>query len=144
MAEQNFANHVRWVPGFHYFVMPVMAVNFGWSIYRLKAANFSLDSVVGALVAAALVGLMLYARLFALAVQNRVIRLEERIRLERLLPEDMKPRIAEFSCHQLIAMRFASDAELPALARKVLADNIQESKAIKQMVQNWRPDYLRA
>jgi cell division protein FtsL len=144
MAEQNFANHVRWVPGFHYFVMPVMALNLGWSIYRLKAANFSLDSIIGVLVAAALVGLMLYARLFALAVQNRVIRLEERIRLERLLPDDLRPRIADFSCRQLIAMRFASDAELPALARKVLADNIQESKAIKQMVQNWRPDYLRA
>ncbi len=144
MAEQNFVNHVRWVPGFHYFVMPVMALNFGWSIYRLKAANFSLDSIVGLLVAAALVGLTLYARLFALAVQNRVIRLEERMRLERLLPEDLKPRIADFSCRQLIAMRFASDAELPALARKVLADNIQESKAIKQMVQNWRPDFLRA
>jgi uncharacterized protein DUF6526 len=144
MAEQNFANHIRWVPGFHYFVMPVMALNFGWSIYRLKAANFSLDAFFGVLVAAALVGLMLYARLFALAVQNRVIRLEERMRLERLLPEDLKPRIADFSCRQLIAMRFASDAELPGLARKVLADNIQEGKAIKQLVQTWRPDYLRA
>ena len=144
MAEQNFSNHVRMVPGFHYFVMPVMALNFGWSIYRLKVANFSLDAIVGVLVAAALVALMLYARLFALAVQNRVIRMEERTRLERLLPEDLKPRIAEFSCRQLIAMRFASDAELPGLARKVLADNIQEAKAIKQMVQNWRPDYQRA
>ena len=144
MAEQNFSNHVRMVPGFHYFVMPVMALNFGWPIYRLKVANFSLDAIVGVLVAAALVALMLYARLFALAVQNRVIRMEERTRLERLLPEDLKPRIAEFSCRQLIAMRFASDAELPGLARKVLADNIQEAKAIKQMVQNWRPDYLRA
>lgn len=144
MAEQNFANHTRWVPGFHYFVMPVMALNLGWSIYRLRVANFSLDAFVGLLVAAAFVGLTLYARLFALAVQNRVIRLEERMRLEKLLPEDLKPRIAEFTCRQLIAMRFASDAELPALARKVLADNIQGGKAIKQMVQTWRADYLRA
>jgi hypothetical protein len=144
MAEQNFANHVRWVPGFHYFVMPVMTLNFCWSIYRLKAANFSLDSIVGVLLATALIGLTLYARLFALAVQNRVIRLEERMRLERLLPEDLKPKIAEFSCRQLIAMRFASDSELPALARKVLTDNIQGGEAIKQMVQTWRPDYLRA
>ncbi|HEV3418823.1 MAG TPA: DUF6526 family protein [Candidatus Acidoferrum sp.] len=143
MAEQSFGNHVRWVPGYHFFVMPVMGLNFGWSIYRLKAANFSLDAFVGVLVAAALVALTLYARLFALAVQDRVIRLEEHMRLERVLPEDLKPRIAEFSCRQLIAMRFACDAELPALARKVLVDNIQESKAIKQMVQNWRPDYLR-
>jgi len=77
MVEQNFANHVRWVPGFHFFLMPVMALNFGWSIYRLKVANFSLDAFVGVLVAAALVALALYARLFAIAVQNRVIRLEE-------------------------------------------------------------------
>lgn len=144
MAEQNLANHVRWVPGFHYFVMPVMALNFGWSFYRLKAANFSLDGFVGVLVAAALVGLMLYARLFALKVQDRVIRLEERMRLENLLPADLRPRIAEFTNGQLVALRFACDAELPALARKVLTDNIQSGKAIKQMVQTWRPDYLRA
>ena len=144
MAEQSFANHVRWVPGYHFFVMPVMALNFGWSIYRLRVASFSLDAFVGVLVAAALVALTLYARLFALAVQNRVIRLEERMRLERLLPADLKPRIAQFSCRQLIALRFASDAELPGLARKVLADNIQEAKIIKKMVQTWRPDYLRA
>ena len=87
---------------------------------------------------------MVYARNFALTVQNRVIRLEERMRLERLLPEDLKPRIGEFTCGQLVAMRFACDAELPALARKVLTDNIQAGKTIKQMVQNWRADYLRA
>ncbi len=144
MVEQNFANHVRWVPGFHFFLMPVMALNFGWSIYRLKVANFSLDAFVGVLVAAALVALALYARLFAIAVQNRVIRLEERMRLERLLPADLKARIGEFTCGQLVAMRFACDAELPALARKVLADNIQGRNAIKQMVQTWRADYLRA
>ena len=144
MAEQNFANHVRWVPGYHFFVIPVMTLDFGWSIYRLKVASFSLDAFVGVLVAAGLVALTLYARVFALAVQNRVIRLEERMRLERLLPEDLKPRISELNCRQLVAMRFACDAELPALARKVLADNIQEGKAIKQMVQTWRPDYLRA
>ena len=144
MADQNFANHVRWVPGYHFFVMPVMALNFGWSLYRLKTANFSLDAFVGVLVAAALIGLTLYARVFALSVQNRVIRLEERMRLEKLLPADLKPRIEEFTSGQLVAMRFACDAELPALARKVLADNIREGKAIKQMVQNWRADYLRA
>jgi hypothetical protein len=144
MAEQNFANHVRWVPGFHYFVTPVMALNFGWSIYRWKVAGFSLDAFISVLTAAALVMLMLYARLFALKVQDRVIRLEERTRLEKLLPADLKPRIGEFTSGQLVAMRFACDGELPALARKVLADNIQGGKAIKQMVQTWRADYLRA
>ncbi len=144
MAEQNFANHVRWVPGYHFFVVPVLTLNFGWSIYRWKVSGFSLDGFIAVLVAAGLVGLSLNARFFALAVQNRVIRLEERMRLERLLPQDLKARIAEFTCGQLVAMRFASDAELPALARKVLAENIQSGKAIKQLVQNWRADYLRA
>jgi cell division protein FtsL len=144
MAEQNFSNHVRWVPGFHFFVMPVIALNFGWSIYRWKVAGFSLDAFISVLTAAALVMLMFYARLFALKVQDRVIRLEERMRLEKLLPDDLKPRIAEFTSGQLVAMRFAGDAELPALARKVLTDKIEGGKAIKRMVQNWRPDYLRA
>jgi hypothetical protein len=144
MAEQNYANHVRWVPGYHFFVVPVLTLNFGWSIYRWKVSGFSLDGFIAVLVAAGLVGLSLNARFFALAVQNRVIRLEERMRLERLLPQDLKARIAEFTCGQLVAMRFASDAELPALARKVLAENIQSGKAIKQLVQNWRADYLRA
>lgn len=144
MAEQNFANHVRWVPGFHYFVMPVMTLNLGWSIYRWKVAGFSLDGFVGVLAAAALFMLMFYARTFALKVQDRVIRLEERMRLEKLLPADLKPRIEEFTSGQLVAMRFACDAELPAIARKVLTDNIRTGKTIKQMVENWRSDYLRA
>jgi cell division protein FtsL len=144
MAEQNFANHARWVPGFHFFVIPAMTLNFGWSIFRWKVAGFSLDAFISVLTAAALLLLMVYARNFALTVQNRVIRLEERMRLERLLPEDLKPRIGELTCGQLVAMRFACDAELPALARKVLTDKIQTGKAIKQMVQNWRADYLRA
>jgi Family of unknown function (DUF6526) len=144
MEEQNISNHVKWVPTFHFFVMPVLLLNFGWSIYRLIHLGFSMDSLVAVLTAAALVGLMFHARLFALKVQDRVIRLEERMRLERLLPEELKPRIGEFTCAQLVGLRFASDAELPALARKVLADKIQEGKAIKQLVQNWRGDYLRA
>jgi hypothetical protein len=143
MAEQSFANHVRWVPGFHYFVMPVIALNFGWSIYRWKLAGFSLDAFINVLTAAALVMLMAYARLFALKAQDRVIRLEERMRLEKLLPADLKPRIEEFTSGQLVAMRFACDAELPALARNVLTDNIRSGKVIKQMVQTWRADYLR-
>jgi len=143
MAEQTFANHVRWVPGFHFFVMPVIALNFGWSIYRWKLAGFSLDAFISVLTAAALLMLMAYARLFALKAQDRVIRLEERMRLDKLLPADLKPRIEEFTSGQLVAMRFASDAELPALARKVLDGNIRSGKAIKQMVQTWRADYLR-
>jgi hypothetical protein len=109
MTEQNFANHVKWVPPFHFFVMPVLLLNFGWSIYRLVHLWFSWDALIQLLTAAALVVLMFSARLFALCVQDRVIRIEERQRMGRLLPEDLKPRIEEFSREQLVALRFASD-----------------------------------
>ena len=79
-----------------------------------------------------------------LKVQDRVIRLEERLRYERVLPADLKPRIGEFTVSQLVSLRFASDAELPALARKVLEEKMNERKAIKRMVKTWRPDYSRA
>jgi Family of unknown function (DUF6526) len=144
MPEQNFANHVKLVPTFHFFVIPVLTLNFVWSIFKLVDTWFRWDALIGVLTAAALVVLAFRARLFALSVQDRVIRLEERMRLERLLPDDLKARIAEFQPGQLVALRFACDAELPALARKVLNDNLTDRKAIKKMVQTWRPDYLRA
>jgi hypothetical protein len=144
MAEQNFANHVKWVPTFHFFVMPVLVLNFGWSVYRLIHLGFTWEGLIQLLVALALVLLMFNARLFALSVQDRVIRLEERQRMAKLLPDDLKPRIGEYTVGQLVALRFASDAELPALARKVLNDKLTDRKAIKQLVQNWRADNLRA
>jgi hypothetical protein len=144
MAEQNHANHVRWVPAYHWFVLPVLTLNFFWSISRLVKAGFSLDGLMGLLTAAALVLLAFYARVFALSVQDRVIRLEERLRFEKLFPNDLKPRISEFTRGQLVALRFASDVELPGLAHKVLNDNVADAKTIKKMVQNWRADYLRA
>lgn len=144
MTEQNYANHVRWVPTFHFFVAPVMLLNFGWSIYRLIHNWFSWDGVVGVLVALALLIFIFNARLFALRVQDRVIRMEERQRMSRLLPSDLQERILEFTPAQLVALRFAGDGELPELARKVLTDKIKDQKAIKLMVKNWRADYLRA
>lgn len=144
MAEQNFANHAKLVPTFHFFVLPVLVLNFGQSIYRLAHFGFKWDGWVGALTALALVLLAFHARLFALRVQDRVIRLEERQRLSRLLPEDLQSRIAEFTPGQLVALRFASDEELPVLARKVLHDKVTDLKTIKQSVKHWRADYLRA
>jgi len=144
MAEQNFANHTKMVPLFHYFVFPVLVVNFVASIVRLVHGRHWVDGTIGVLTAAALFLLCAYARIFALTVQDRVIRLEERLRYERLLPEDLKARIPEFTRDQFVSLRFASDAELPALARKVLTDKLTERKAIKQLVQHWRADNLRA
>jgi len=142
--EQNFAHHTKWVAGYHGFVLPALTWNFGWSIYRWIHLGFAVDGFINVLTAAALVLLMFYARIFALTVQDRVIRLEERLGLERLFPDDLKSRTAEFTPGQLGGLRFASYGELPALARKVLTDKVADRKSIKQMVQNWRGDYLRA
>lgn len=144
MKEQSFANHTKLVPAFHFFVVPVLIANFISSIVRLVRHWFTWYDLIGVLTALALVLLMFLARLFALKVQDRVIRLEERLRLSRLLPENLKPRVEEFTMEQLVALRFASDAELPALAQKVLIEKTADRKTIKQMVKNWRADYLRA
>jgi uncharacterized protein DUF6526 len=144
MAEQNFANHTKVFPPFHFFVLPVLLVNLGVQIYWLKVFWITFSGVFGVLLALALLVGFLSARMFALSVQDRVIRLEERLRYQRLLPTDLQPRIDEFTVAQVVSLRFAGDAELPALARKVLDDKMQERKAIKQLVKNWKPDYLRA
>jgi hypothetical protein len=144
MAEQNFSNHVRFFPPFHFFVVPVLLINFFWSSYRWKTSGFSVDGFEYVVVAAALALGFVSVRRMALSVQDRVIRLEERLRYERLLPADLKPRIGEFTVSQFVSLRFAGDAELPALARKVLDEKLNQRKAIKQLVKNWRPDYLRA
>jgi hypothetical protein len=99
---------------------------------------------VALIVAIALLLAALYGRMFALAVQDRLIRLEMRLRMEGVLPTELRPRISEFSVNQLVALRFASDAELPELASKVLAANLQDRKTIKQMIRNWQADDLRA
>ncbi len=140
---QNLKNHAKWVPAFHFFVVPVLVANVIISIIRL-AHQLDFRRGFEVLLAIALLMLAFIARLFALTVQNRVIRLEMRLRLRELLPADLQPRIGEFQVGQLIALRFASDAELPALARKVLDDKITDKKTIKQMIQNWKADNLRA
>jgi len=145
MAEQqSFENHTRWYPPFHFFVMPMFAINFFWTIYRWWKAGFSVDAFEYVVMAAALIVFMITARLMALKVQDRLIRLEERMRCERLLPADLKPRIVELRPGQLVALRFAGDSELPELARKVMDEKLMDGKAIKRMIKVWRPDYLRA
>ena len=140
---QSFENHTRIVPAYHMVAFPILAINLLWSLYRV-IRNFSADAVVGLLLAFALVIIFLFARLFTLTVQDRVIRLEMRLRLERLLPADLQPRIQDLTVSQLVALRFAGDEELPALTRRVLTENITDRKVIKQMIQKWNPDNLRA
>jgi hypothetical protein len=144
MTEQNFANHGRFVPLYHFFVLPVLVINLGMQIYWWIRSGFIPAHIMPALVAAALLLGMLYARLFALAVQDRLIRLEERVRYERVLPEELRWRADELTVNQFVALRFACDDELPQLMRKVLDEKLTERKAIKRLIKTWRPDYLRA
>ena len=140
---QNFENHTKIVPVFHYFILPVLAINLVSAIIRVSHF-LSANTVISVLVAAALVLLALYGRMFALRVQDRVIRLEMQVRLQNLLAPGLRARIPEFTMGQLVALRFASDAELPGLARKVLDEKLSDRKTIKRMIQNWQPDDLRA
>jgi len=141
--EQNYKNHVRMVPMFHYFVLPVLLINFVWSVIVARH-DFSADTVIASVTALALILLALSARTFALTVQTRLIRLEMRLRMQQVLPADLRARILEFQPGQLVALRFASDAELPELARKVLDEKLTDQKAIKLMIRDWQGDLLRA
>lgn len=139
---QNFKNHAKIVPLFHGVAFPILVLNLGWSAYRAFTRP-SWDTGIAALLGLSLVLMFFFARTFALGVQDRVIRLEMRLRLREVLPADLAPRIGEFTTAQLIALRFASDAELPALARRVLDERLTDRKAIKQMIADWQPDHLR-
>lgn len=140
---QSFENHVKIVPLFHQVTLPIFLLNLIWSVVRL-IRHPGAESVVSLLLAIAFVLGFLYARMFALTVQDRVIRLEMRLRLQQVLPSDLRARIGEFAVGQLVALRFASDGELPDLAKKVLDEKLTDRKAIKKMIRDWQSDYLRA
>ncbi len=142
-GTQNLSNHAKFVPLFHFVAVPILLVNLFETAYR-AVLNPSWNLILPALVAFALVLLAFLARTFALKVQDRVIRLEMRLRMRELLPADLAARIPEFTAGQLVALRFAGDAELPGLARKVLDDRMENRKAIKEMVKDWQADHLRA
>lgn len=142
-GTQNYANHVRNLPPLFMACGLILAVNILWAIYGAYR-SFSFGSVLNIFVALSLPVLFVFSRLFATTVQDRVVRLEERMRMERLLPAELKPRIGEFTVKQLVGLRFASDAELPALARQVLDGQITELDAIKRAVKDWRADWQRA
>ena len=141
---QHFQNHTRVVPPYHMFVFGVFVINLGYATYHLVRDAFTWGSLINLLMALALIVLFFYVRIFVLTVQDRVIRLEMRLRLAELLPAELRPRIPEFSVGQLVALRLACDAELPALARKDLDEKLNDRKAIKQLIKDWQADYLRA
>jgi hypothetical protein len=140
---QSLKNHARFVPLYHAFAFPVSVVYAAWQLIRLVRGP-SWDTAIAALMGLALVVMFFYIRIFALTVQDRVIRLEMRLRLRDVLPPDLQPRIHELTRGQLVALRFASDRELPALVRRVLDERLTDKKAIKSLIQEWQADHLRA
>ena len=139
---QSFANHTRQVPVFVVGIL-VLLVNLGGRLYDLRH-GISFGPVMDVLVAAVLIPLFVSARHSVVIVQDRLICLEMRLRLAGVLPPDLQPRIPEFTLGQLVSLRFAGDAELPGLARKVLDEKLNDRKAIKELIKDWQADYLRA
>jgi hypothetical protein len=140
-TPQSYANHSRLDPGFHFVLVPLVFVAIILSIISL-VRHPGLHSTLWLVLAIALLLTAGKARSNALKAQDRVIRLEERLRLSTLLPEAARPRIAELTEPQLIALRFASDAELPALAMRALNEGLT-NKQIKTSIQSWRADTFR-
>src|SRR3954453_13337831 len=140
---QSYQKHTRWLPGFHFFVMPVLIVNVLNELRHLwqdPSRHFAWQ----VLFAAALVGAALLSRVQALSVQDRVIRLEMRLRLRGILPPDLHPAIDTLTHRQMVALRFASDGDLADLGRDVLAGKLASGKEIKMRIRNWQSDWLRA
>jgi hypothetical protein len=138
---QSFQNHTKLDPAFHMFLLPVGLILLIGSIVNL-VRNFGWGSGWHVLLMVWGMIAVFKIRLYALKNQDRVIRLEERLRLGRLLPAPLQSRIPELTESQLIALRFASDGEVTGLVEKTLSGKLDQ-KAIKQAVQNWRPDYWR-
>jgi len=142
-TPQTYKNHARFYPLFHFFVAPILLINFLNAIrhfyyYQSRALAWEI------LVAAALFTLAFTARIMALTVQDRIIRLEMRLRMNQVLPAELCARFDQLTRQQLVALRFASDPELAELVRECLDGKLQTQKAIKERVRQWTPDYLRA
>lgn len=143
MADQTLKNHTRIVPLYHMGVFFPLLLNFIWSIYRTVQEPTG-DRVIGLIMSVALLLMFFSLRTQVLTVQDRVIRLEMRLRLRELLPADVCARAVGLPVKQLIALRFASDQELPGLVRDVLSGTLATQKDIKARVKDWQADFLRA
>ncbi|MDQ2922067.1 MAG: SlyX family protein [Acidobacteriota bacterium] len=142
MEPQNFANHTRWHPLFHFFVLPVMLINFVWSVVAFAKAP-GRDSAWWIVVSLALAMLALFTRTYSLKVQDRIIRLEEKLRYQQLLSPAIVQQTGALTVAQIVALRFAGDEQLEELVGQVLAGKFTKGKDIKQAIKNWRADTFR-
>ena len=138
---QNFENHSHPIKLF-LFAGILLAINLGFHIY-VTIKNFSPDGLVGIMTGAALLMVWAFSRFNALKMQDRIIRMEMRYRLEKLLPAEKHTEISKLKLSQLVALRFAGDAELPGLFDQALAGKFEKSKDIKLAIKDWQADWLR-
>lgn len=142
MEPQTFANHTRWHPPFHYFIVPVMLINFIWSIVRfVMAPGWNLGR--WAVVSFALLMLTFFVRMNPLKAQDRIIRLEEKLRYQHLLSPALLEQASALTVGQIVALRFAGDDELEELMGAVLAGKLTKPAEIKQAIKHWRADTFR-
>jgi len=141
-VPQNFENHGRWDPPYHVVAFGILIINLVWALYA-AVSRHSVGDIIYALVAFALMIMFFKIRIYSLSVQDRLIRLEMKIRFRDLGLADMDKRFGEFTMGQLVGLRFAGDDELGALARKALDEKITDRKLIKQAVKNWKADNCR-
>ena len=140
---QSLANHTQYTPFYHFFAAPLGIAYFVWAVRRL-VANPTVDSWFVLLGALAVVAAIAVSRTQVLRVQDRVIRLEERLRLLQILPADLQTQVTRLRPSHLVALRFASDEEAPGLMREILANPAMSQKEIKGRIRNWRADWFRA
>jgi hypothetical protein len=143
MAEtQNYQNHTRYFPLVHFFLFPVLLFNLIWQSVRLyQDPNW--DRAEFVLLSVALIGMNLAARMQAIKAQDRVIRLEESLRYQRILVPDLAFQAEQMPAGTKVALRFASDEEMPEFVQKAINGEFKDSKEIKLAIKNWRGDYLR-
>lgn len=141
--SQSYSNHTRFHAPFHYVLAPVLFLHLIWSSMKLYRAP-SFDTAEGLLLAVALLVMAVLTRINPLKAQDRLIRLEEQLRYQKVLPAALAEKASTgLTERQIVALRFASDGELAGLVQKVLDGKLTETKAIKQAIQNWRGDYFR-
>ena len=138
---QNYENHAKFIPVFHYIALPLLLVNFFGALFRVTQ-EISFYTFNGVGLAISLIVVAVFTRLFALKAQDRVIRLEEQIRMQTFLPDALKAQVGRLTMGQIVALRFASDEELVDLTQDALDQNTSPN-ALKQAVKHWRPDYNR-
>ena len=141
-AQQTYANHVRYYPLFHFVIIPLLVLHFLYQAVRLYQEP-SWDRGIWVVLCVVFILICLVARLMAMKVQDRVIRLEEHLRYRAVLTSDLAEKASNLPIGQIIALRFASDGELTDMVSQVLDGKLNSSKEIKMAVKNWRGDYLR-